>query len=287
MSNGNELLICPLCSTPLARHENSLLCSGARWHCYDIAASGYVNLLPPGKKSNARAGDDKDMLRCRSRFLAGGWYDPISDTAARLGRRAAGDKNTITFVDAGSGEGYHTCRIARQLQDSGMSCFGIGIDAAKSGAGAGAKLARINGLDTVQFIAANIFALPIADQSADLVYSIFAPIPGEQAARILKETGALIVASAGREHLWEMRCVLYGQPRISEGVQMPAGFTVADRETISYEIDLPDQDTIAALFTMTPFYYRCPREGRERLLSLDRLSVKVEVDFTVLVKDNV
>ena len=67
---------------------------------------------------------------------------------------------------------------------------------------------------------------------------------------------------------------------------MPAGFTVAERETLSYEIDLPDQETIAALFTMTPFYYRCPREGRDRLLALDKLTVKVEVDFAVLVVDN-
>jgi len=37
---------------------------------------------------------------------------------------------------------------------------------------------------------------------------------------------------------------------------------------------------------MTPFYYRCPREGREKLLALDKLTVNVEVDFTVLVMDN-
>lgn len=45
---------------------------------------------------------------------------------------------------------------------------------------------------------------------------------------------------------------------------MPAGYTVSDRETLSYKIHLPDADTIACLFAMTPFYYRCPREGRER-----------------------
>ncbi len=285
MTEINEIFICPLCGSPLVRQEGSLFCTGARRHCYDIAASGYVNLLPPGKKNNARAGDDKDMLRCRSRFLSGGWYDPISDTAARLGLKAIGGKERITFADAGSGEGYHTCRIAQQFQQRGISCTGVGIDAAKSGAQAGAKLARTSGLDSIRFIAGNIFALPLADHSADLVYSIFAPIPGEEAARILKKDGALIVVSAGREHLWELRCALYSEPRISEGVQMPAGFTPAAQETLSYEIDLPDPDTIAALFAMTPFYYRCPREGRERLLSLDKLKVRVAVDFTVLTLD--
>ncbi len=287
MTDIHEILICPLCGAQLDRQEGSFFCTGVRRHCYDIAASGYVNLLPPGKKNTARAGDDKDMLRSRSRFLSGGWYNAVSDTAARLGYKAIGNRDAVTFVDAGSGEGYHTCRIAQWFEKQGVSCSGVGIDAAKSGAQAGAKLARAKELDTVQFAAGNIFALPLADESADLVYSIFAPIPGEQAARILKKDGALVVVSAGREHLWEMRCALYGQPRVSEGVQMPAGFTVAERETLSYEIDLPDQETIAALFTMTPFYYRCPREGRDRLLALDKLTVKVEVDFAVLVVDNV
>ncbi len=274
-------LLCPLCGTPLTKDGASLYCLGERRHCYDIAAAGYVNLLPPGKKNNAKAGDDKEMLRCRSRFLSGGWYDPISKTAARLGREAAGDKE-IFFTDAGCGEGYHTCQIAHRLQKIGHPCSGIGVDAAKSGAAAGAKLAKNMGLTNVQFIAGNIFAIPLQDQSTDIIYSIFAPIPREEAMRILKRDGALIVASAGREHLWEMRCLLYGQPRVGEGVKMPAGFTVAHKETLSYQIHLPDQNTLSCLFTMTPFYYRCPIEGRQRLLASDCLTVKVEVDFTVL-----
>lgn len=282
MTDRIECLICPLCGMPLVKKGGSLFCSGRRRHCYDIAGSGYVNLLPPGKKNNAKAGDDREMLRCRSRFLSGGWYDPISETAARLGKNIVGVGREITFADAGCGEGYHTCRIAQLLQKDDVECLGIGIDAAKSGVGAGAKLARAKGLDAVQFVAGNIFSMPLAGQSADLVYSIFAPIPGEEARRILKKDGALLVVSAGRRHLWEMRCLLYGEPRISDGVQMPAGFTVAGRETLSYEIFLPDRETIACLFTMTPFYYRCPGEGRERLLAQSALTVNVEVDFTVL-----
>lgn len=283
MTDPIAYLICPLCGTSLERAEGSLYCRGVRRHCYDIASSGYVNLLPPGKKNNAKAGDDREMLRCRSRFLSGGWYDPISETAARLGRDTVSADRERTFADAGCGEGYHTCRIAQQLREQDGACLGIGIDAAKSGAGAGAKLAKGRNLnDCLQFVAGNIFSMPLADQSMDLVYSIFAPIPGGEARRILKKDGALIVVSAGKEHLWEMRCLLYETPRISEGVQMPAGFTVCRKETLSYKIHLPNADTIACLFAMTPFYYRCPREGRERLLAQDALTVKVEVEFTVL-----
>ena len=251
MPDPTTYLACPLCGAPLLRKAGSLYCGGARRHCYDVAGSGYVNLLPPGKKNNAKAGDDRE----------------------------------IVFADAGCGEGYHTCRIARLL--GAEACAGIGIDAAKSGAAAGAKLARAMGLaPCLQFVAGNIFAMPLADRSVDLVYSIFAPIAGEEARRILKKGGALIVASAGKAHLWEMRCLLYGTPRVGGGVQMPPGFSTVKKETLSYEMHLPDQRTVASLFAMTPFFYRCPREGRERLLAQEQLAVRVEVDFTVLVRSH-
>ena len=285
MPDPTTYLACPLCGAPLLRKAGSLYCGGARRHCYDVAGSGYVNLLPPGKKNNAKAGDDREMLRSRSRFLADGWYDPISETAARLGALTAGVGGEIVFADAGCGEGYHTCRIARLL--GAEACAGIGIDAAKSGAAAGAKLARAMGLaPCLQFVAGNIFAMPLADRSVDLVYSIFAPIAGEEARRILKKGGALIIASAGKAHLWEMRCLLYGTPRVGGGVQMPPGFSTVKKETLSYEMHLPDQRTVASLFAMTPFFYRCPREGRERLLAQEQLAVRVEVDFTVLVRSH-
>jgi hypothetical protein len=35
---------------------------------------------------------------------------------------------------------------------------------------------------------------------------------------------------------------------------------------------------------MTPFYYRCPKEGRERLLSLESLTVRAETEYKVYVK---
>lgn len=269
-------LICPLCASPLSREGSALFCGGPRRHCYDVAAAGYVNLLPPGKKNNAAAGDDADMLRARSAFLAGGWYDPISDTAARLGAEVLGTRDA-TFVDAGCGEGYHTCRIARALGGTA-----IGIDAAKRGAAAGAKLARRWNLTGVRFAAGNIFALPVADHSCDLVYSIFAPIPGEEAARILKESGALIVAGAGPRHLWELRQKLYGEPRVGAVAKAPEGFHTVHEETLSYHISLPDRETVAALFAMTPFYYRSPKAGREQLLACDGLTVQVEVVFRIL-----
>jgi 23S rRNA (guanine745-N1)-methyltransferase len=60
-------LICPICKKSLARVKNSLKCESN--HSYDIAKGGYVNLLNPGKKNNAVAGDSKEMIRARSTFF--------------------------------------------------------------------------------------------------------------------------------------------------------------------------------------------------------------------------
>ncbi len=118
----SEFLICPLCGASLAKEGNSLLCTGARRHCYDVAASGYVNLLPPGKGKNARTGDDADMIAARSAFLSGGYYDCISDAVAEIAAQyLPHGTDTVRLCDAGSGEGYHTCRIARGIDKSDRS----------------------------------------------------------------------------------------------------------------------------------------------------------------------
>jgi len=38
------------------------------------------------------------------------------------------------------------------------------------------------------------------------------------------------------------------------------------------------------LFTMTPFYYRTPKEGRARLMATESLSVSVMADLYVFTK---
>ena len=159
-----ESLVCPVCRAALRRDGSSLVCGGARRHCYDIAASGYVNLLPPGKASNAKTGDDRRMLSSRSAFLSTGVYDEFSREIARLADKnlSVGD-GRVMFADAGCGEGYHTLNIARCLDGAGRSVCFAGFDASKYGADRASKrLKSERGLfpDSV-FAAANIFDMPL------------------------------------------------------------------------------------------------------------------------------
>ena len=52
-----DVLRCPVCAESLSASENkkSLLCGGARKHCFDVAAKGYVNLA----LSHSGGGDGK------------------------------------------------------------------------------------------------------------------------------------------------------------------------------------------------------------------------------------
>lgn len=285
-----SFLRCPLCGGVLIREGNSLFCDGhtGRRHCYDVAKEGYVNLLPPGKKNNARTGDDAAMISARTSFLSGGYYDCISDAAADAYLAHCPDREaSLTFMDAGSGEGYHTCRIAARLAEkSGRPVEGCGADASKKGAASGAKRASsLADAVSLSFITGNIFALPCEDRSLDVLFSLFAPIPAAEAMRTLKEDGLLVVVASAPRHLWEMRCLIYDDPREGNAeATVPEGFALLSKTEVRQQVFIPNQNALDALFTMTPFYYRTPAEGRERLAQAGSLTVSVEADVYVFRK---
>ncbi len=280
------VFICPLCRAPLKRDEKSYHCLGEKKHCYDIASEGYVNLLPPGKRSNSKTGDDKEMLRCRKSFLSLGHYDKISRGIAAEACKALGQRDSLLFVDAGCGEGHHTLNILKYFSEQGTNAAAIGLDASKHGAAYGAKKAKRELLNA-HFAAANIFDIPMADKSADLIFSMFAPVADGEAMRILKDDGLLCVCSSGTHHLFEMRSIIYGSPRLSPALdRTPEGFEKLSHSSLKYTFTLERPEDIAALFTMTPFYYRCPKEGRERLLATTSLSITSEVEYNIYKKAN-
>ena len=290
-------LRCPLCGAALSVDGGSLYCGGERRHTYDIAKEGYVNLLPPGRAKNARTGDGADMIRARENFLALGGYDRYSSEAALF---AAGfidpsvcsADDAFTVIDAGCGEGRHTVNMAAAFAEA-LGCFVdiLGVDASKFGAQAAAKKYVKNGshgqMINPCFVAGNIFSLPVADSSADVLTSLFAPLPGDEAGRVLKKGGLIVICAAGGGHLAEMRSVLYENPVPSGGgAVVPDGFTVVGETVIEYPLELSSPEDIMALFTMTPFYHNAPPVGRAKLEALTQLTVTVQVKCTVAKKED-
>ncbi len=291
MTNIFNILACPVCGAELRRENRSLICQAG--HTFDIAKSGYVNMLPPGKEKNARTGDEKDMVRARVAFLEQGYYNRISSAAADvIGEFTAGG----VICDMGCGEGHHTCRIAGEVHEkTGRDVMALGFDASKYAAECASRLSKNHGYlsrdgiggdcsSPVQcaFMPGNIFRLPIRDHSVDCAVSMFAPVAGEEARRILTDDGILEVVSSGRDHLLEMRQLIYEDVRLSDSLpETPEGFELTARRNLKYRTTIENKADIASLFVMTPFYYKTTEAGRTRLAAQDMLDVTVEVNISV------
>ena len=292
--NALTYLRCPVCGGMFGREPSLLRCSNG--HCFDLAKEGYVNLLPPGKGKNARTGDEKAMVRARQTFLATGLYHGISDGIASLFAKHLPTDHVPILCDSGCGEGYHTLRITESLSQSRGGVLIYGFDASKIAVGYAAKAAARHGYtgesgigsdgETIcAFCPANIYALPLADSSVDAVLSMFAPVAVDENLRVLQEEGILLVASSGVRHLTEMRALLYDDVHYHEDTAaVYEGFTLVDTTDVRYTMHVPDCDTLSALWTMTPFYYRTTPAGKERLFSTNSLDCTVDVRLSVYKK---
>lgn len=273
----NNHFICPICKTRLTLSENkgSLICGKeTKPHCFDIASAGYVNL----DRGHAGGGDSKECVKSRTAFLESGHYAPISEKICNITRNLLDIECVI--LDAGCGEGYYTSALAKDLPYAAV----YGIDISKPAVEHGAKRARREGYANNLYAVSSIFELPFADESIDCITSIFAPCPENEFHRVLKKGGILVIAAAGEKHLLGLKRALYENVYMNEErADLPneAGFELAGRDTLSYDIYLRSKKEIADLFSMTPYYYRTSLTDKEKLSSLDSLHTEVEIDFSI------
>ena len=272
---SKNLLICPICKKTLFPAGNSLKCESN--HSYDFAKSGYINLLNPGKKNNAKAGDSKEMISARTTFFASCAYKPIQDKLCAL----VGALRPALAVDAGCGEGYYTEAIAK----SNPSATVIGFDMSKFGCEHGAKSAKSNGITNTFYSVSNIFDMPLENSCADVIVNMFAPVADEEFYRILKNGGYLIIGASGKEHLIGLKRAIYDTAYLNEPNEHSyKGFELVGCENLKYDASICGKDIIFSLFQMTPYFHRTSLADKEKLLSLDSLETTVEVDFFILKK---
>ena len=120
-------LLCPVCGGRLVRKEKAWRCENH--HCFDVARSGYVNLLPPSA-SGKRHGDDKRMVAARTAFLSRGYYDHLIGAVAETCAQLAGPDACV--LDAGCGEGTYTRAIYDALAAKGGCPQLLGVDLIQS-----------------------------------------------------------------------------------------------------------------------------------------------------------
>lgn len=270
-----DVLICPICAAEiyLSDDRRSLYCKGARRHCFDIAASGYLPLAP----NHSAGGDSKECVRSRTAFLNAGYYQQISDTLNELLLKYSGEG---TVIDAGCGEGYYSNRIASL---GGFKVYGF--DLSRSAVDSAAKNAKRNNIENSLFSVAGIYSMPFADGAADAVVNIFAPCAEDEFCRVLKDGGFFYMVGAGEDHLFGFKKALYKNPYKNEKREdAPLKMKKIDTARLQYSIDLNSNYDIMNLFAMTPYFYRTSIEDKKKLESLSSLTTEVDVEISVYKK---
>jgi len=271
------IFTCPICKEKLTKSEKEYVCSNG--HSYDIAAEGYVHLLPPNKMHSKIPGDNKQMVASRRDFLATGFYRPFSDQLNQLVRELLTKKNPI-LLDAGCGEGYYTGRLFEDMKEHGFAPQVFGFDISKFAVKAAAKRYK-----EINFAVASIFDIPVQTAAADCVIDVFAPIVENELNRVLKLGGFLILAVPGERHLFGLKEILYEEPYENEYKETSyAGFEFRKRIAVQDDIRIDSGKTIMDLFAMTPYFWKTTIEGSERLKQTNTLSTQIEFDFLIYQK---
>ena len=247
----------------------SCKCAGARTHSYDFARSGYLNLTRPCDGE----GDLRDAVNARKLFLNAGYYQPLSNEINTILQKL----NAVTVLDAGCGEGYYTNRMANDRAVLGVDLSRAGIDSA-------AKQAKQN-VTGAAFAVGSIFSIPVRDEICDAVTNLFAPCCEEEFSRVLKNGGYLILVGAGERHLMGLKQVLYENPYLNPGrADLPTQMEEIDRRRLTYTVRVEGNETIEALFSMTPYYWRTSESDRIKLKNIDTLQTELDFDIFIYKK---
>jgi len=104
------MLLCPVrgCHLALVREERRLLCP--RGHAFDVARSGYINLLQPQERRSKQPGDTAAAIAGRRRLHDSGVTQPLLHGIAEIMAASPGD----VVLDAGCGDGFYLGTLARQ-----------------------------------------------------------------------------------------------------------------------------------------------------------------------------
>ncbi len=270
-------MICPICGSSFEKSSHSYICKayGGKRHCFDISSSGYSDL----SYRSGGSGDPKDAVKDRTLFLDRGHYFPLSCEINRIC-----SENLVPeflLIDAGCGEGYYSENIASAFDNA----YVFGVDLSKHAVHHASVRRNIRKGCNSFYAVSSIFSLPVADNSADCVLSMFAPIAEEEFLRVLKPGGILIIGAAGRNHLYDLKKAIYDDVHLNdERADLPKSMIPVCNTSINYRMLLDNSEDIMRLFGMTPYKFRTSESSYDKLRLLTRLDTEAEVNFHVYKK---
>jgi 23S rRNA (guanine745-N1)-methyltransferase len=226
MNRLSPPLACPVrsCHLPLVADTRAWTC--ARGHSFDVARSGYVNLLQPQDRRSLDAGDPRAALDARARLVTAGIGRGILEAFVALACGLLPDAGGAV-ADLGCGVGD-----ALGLLQTRRPTVGVGIDLAAHAVDTAARR-----FPALTWIVANADRrLPLLDATLSLVVSLHARRNPAECQRILMPGQYLLVAIPAADDLIELREAVQGERvernRAASVIEEHApAFEVVDRST--------------------------------------------------------
>jgi 23S rRNA (guanine745-N1)-methyltransferase len=251
------MFVCPVrnCRLPLARDGRRLLCE--RGHSFDVARSGYINLLQPQDRRSSQPGDTVAAVAARRRLHDRGVTASLLDAIAEILTASPTD----VVLDAGCGDGFYLGSLARE---AGFSAHGVDISVP-------AIEAAARRYPEDEWIVANADRfVPYADRSFSIVMSITARMNSTEFRRVLHDDGRLLVALPAPDDLIELRGSSHD--RSERTIQTFAdGFALVDSRRVTTTADLDAAAVHDVLLSIYRPMRSRPVEAMRVTLSLDLL----------------
>jgi 23S rRNA (guanine745-N1)-methyltransferase len=267
-------LACPVrnCYLPLEPLTRAWVCP--RGHSFDVARSGYVNLLQPQDRRSPDAGDTAVALEARRRLLAAGIGRGVvnafvEDAAAMV----TGAANVVVDLGCGAGDALGLLQATRPV-------VGVGFDLSTVAVNVAARRFP----DITWAVVNADRRLPLLDGSIALALSLHARRNPPECHRVLGTGGHLLVAVPAADDLIELRQAVQGarveRDRVADviaehgdGFEVAARFVARERHTLAGD-DLRD---------VLRGTYRGTRSSHaSRVEALESLEVTFASDFVLL-----
>jgi 23S rRNA (guanine745-N1)-methyltransferase len=251
------VLLCSVrdCHLALLRDDRRMVC--ARGHSFDIARSGYINLLQPQDRRAKHPGDTPEAVAARRRLHDLGVTEPLRSGIAE----AIGATSNDVVLDAGAGEGFYLGTLQR---DTGCAAHGIDISIPATDAAA-------RRYPAAEWVVANADRfVPYPDRSFSIVLSITGRMNAPEFRRVLRDDGRLIVAVSAPDDLIELRGS--GRDRVPTTLEKFAkGFTLVDSRRIATCVQLDAAAVGDVLLSIYRPMQPRPPEAARVTFSLDLL----------------
>jgi 23S rRNA (guanine745-N1)-methyltransferase len=236
------MLVCPVrgCQLALTREQRQWMCP--RGHAFDVARSGYVNLLQPQDKRSKSPGDTAEAIAGRRRMHDLGLTQPLLEAIAAMAAISKHDR----VLDAGCGEGFYLGNLQRL--SACETAYGVDISIPAIDAAA-RRYPAVCHPAVCQWIVANADrGLPFVDRAFTRVLSITARLNAAEFRRVLHPEGTLLLAIPGADDLRELRGGSAGRDRVERTVAAfsAEGFVLSEHRLATHTMPV-DVETVAAL----------------------------------------